>query len=155
LLNKGLINVNTTIEGAMGNTSTDNTIALEEFLSRLEGTEFDKEVNANEAEAIIKKFTDLLKADLKAKYNFSDDFLDKIVEFAKKEVIKGCIKEKFSTDDWSANIKLYESGDNYWKDFYDENLNLKDKAKSGQATQYKLKSELSQCLQVLRFLNII
>jgi len=107
-------------------TEESDEISLEEFLERLDNGEFDKSVYKDEAMEVITQLTDLMTADLKEKYNFSDDFLDKIVDFAKKEIIRECIKAKLNIDYWYSNVKLYEAGDDYWNQYYDNNLNLKD-----------------------------
>ena len=73
-------------EGDSGNTGGTDGMTLEEILTKLEGNEFDKEVTQEEAESVIKQFTDLLKSDLKAKYGFSDEFLNEVVEFAVTEL---------------------------------------------------------------------
>jgi len=70
------------IKAAIKAEAENNITTLEEFITKLESDEFDKDVTEDEAVKVINQFVDFMKVALKEKYNFSNDFLDMVVEFA-------------------------------------------------------------------------
>ena len=85
---------------ANGTTSTSK--ALEDFEKRIKNGEFDKvSYSPNEYNNYINTYADLLKADLKSKYNYSDNFIDSIIESAKNYALThrndSTIKELLTT----------------------------------------------------------
>ena len=109
IYNRGLINIETVINGALSETDSTGSsgTTLEDFLAKLAGNEFDKEVTKEEADSVIKQLTDLMKADLKEKYGFSDEFLDAVIEFAVTELgLKGATTtHSFNSNPPKYNLK--------------------------------------------------